>query len=80
MAKVTLAEIVAKWERQLHDLEKTCASYEFRKSRNGTPKQDGGVNEWTSDHEGSYQRTLARIDMMKEHIRILQEYALAHAR
>ncbi|HTD19338.1 MAG TPA: hypothetical protein VK667_07380 [Ktedonobacteraceae bacterium] len=69
MTKITLAEIVAKWERQLHDLETSKKGLEVHNHA----KDD-------LDKMPHYQRTLARIDMMKEHIRTLQEYALAHAR
>lgn len=67
MSKVTLVEIVAKWERQLHDLETTKKGFEVHH------KDDFDV----LPH---YQRTLARIEMMKEHIQVLQQYALSHAR
>jgi len=71
LAKVTLAEIVTKWERQLHDLETTRKGFEA-KNRSDL-KSD-------LDNNPHYQRTLARIEMMKEHIKELQQYALVNAR
>lgn len=70
MSKVTLAEIVAKWERQLEALNTTKKGFEVRNKYETTEL----VN---NTH---YQRTVARIEMITEHINELKSYALAMAR
>jgi hypothetical protein len=67
VAKVTLVEIVSKWERQLKDLETTKKGLEVREKE-------------AIAQSVHYQRTVARIEMITEHIRELQQYALAYAR
>jgi hypothetical protein len=67
VAKVTLVEIVTKWERQLKELEIIKKGLEVHEKE-------------ATAQSVHYQRTVARIEMVTEHIRELQQYALEHAR
>jgi hypothetical protein len=74
MYKTTLAEIVAKWERQLRVLEDTKKGFEADGHRLVV-----GTDEWVKNRQG-YWRTETRIEMIQEHLREIREYALARAR
>jgi hypothetical protein len=72
MAKVTIAEIVAKWQRQMENAQNLVVAHENKYPEGTTNPSPVEVR--------SYERNKARLEMLKDHVQELTNYALAHAR